>query len=122
MRLRVTIGAIWLAAIVATIVTAFATRSSFAEVNPFGGVFIVVGCAIGIGVAVVLIRSPIVLAVTAVAGAFFASQVAWTVLHDESSTAALGVIVPPFVNGIAALVGAGLGAVVERRRHSFPRP
>jgi hypothetical protein len=121
MAVRVTIGAVWLFAVAAIVTIAFATRSSFAEVNPLGGVFIVVGCAVGIGIGVALIRSPVVLAITALVGAFFASQIAWGVLHDEHSTAAIGVIVPPFVNGVVAFVGAGLGAAVEHRRGSVSR-
>jgi hypothetical protein len=34
-----------------------------------------------------------------------ASIVAWDVLHDESSTAALGVIMPPMLTAFVALVG-----------------
>jgi hypothetical protein len=120
MAARATIGALWLAAVAAIVVIAFTTRSSFAEVNPLGGVFIVVGCAVGVGIAVALIRSPVVLAITAAAGALFASQVAWSILHDEHSTAAVGVIAPPFMNGIVAVLGVGLGAVVEYRRRSVP--
>jgi hypothetical protein len=115
MAARLIIATIWLAVVTAIVVTAFATRSSFAEVNPLGGVFIVVGCAIGIGIAVALIESPLRLAIAAVAGALFASQVAWGVLHDEHSTAAIGVIVPPFVNGIVAVLGAGIDAAMDRR-------
>jgi hypothetical protein len=121
MAARATIGTIWLAAVAAIVAIAFATRSSSAEVNPLGGVFIVVGCAVGNGLAVALIRSRVVLAITAVAGAFFASQIAWGVLHNDHSTAAVGVIAPPFVNGVVAVVGVALGAAIENRHASVPR-
>jgi hypothetical protein len=102
---RLTIGAIWVAAVLVTVLTAFVTRSRFADVNRLGGGFIVVGCAVVASVTVGLIRSPFVLRVTAIVAAMSASIVAWDVLHDESSTAALGVIMPPMLTAFVALVG-----------------
>jgi hypothetical protein len=102
---RLTIGVIWVAAVLVTVLTAFATRSRFADVNPVGGGFIVVGCAVVAALTVGLIRSPLVLGATAIVAAALASAVAWGVLHDESSTAALGVIVPPMLTAFVAFVG-----------------
>jgi hypothetical protein len=109
---RLTIGIVWVAAVLVTVLTAFATRSRFADVKPVGGVFIVFGCAVVAAISVALIRSPVVLGATAVVAAALASRVAWGVLHEESSTAALGVMVPPMLTAFVAFVGV----LVKRER------
>jgi hypothetical protein len=114
-----TIGIIWVAAVLVTVLTAFASRSRFADVNPVGGAFIVVGCAVVAALSVGLIRSPVVLGVTAIVAAVLGSAVAWEVLHDESSTAALGVIVPPMLTAFVAFVGV---FVARTRRDMSARP
>ncbi len=116
MTARLVIGAIWVGAVLATVATGFATRSQFAEVNPIGGAFIVVGCAVVVAVTVGLVRSPLVLLVTAVVAGVWASIFAWGVVHDESSTAALGVIGPPMLSAVVATVGIGISALIRTGR------
>jgi hypothetical protein len=116
---RLAIGVIWVATVLITVVTAFATRSGFADVNPAGGAFIVVGCAVVAALSIGLIRSPLVLGVTAIVAAVLACAVAWGVLHDDSSTAAIGVIVPPMLTAFVAFVGV---LVTRTRRDMSARP
>jgi hypothetical protein len=118
-RQRLAIGVIWVATVFITVVTGFATGSRFADVNPAGGVFIVVGCALVAALSIGLIRSPLVLGVTAIVAAVLACAVAWAVLHDESSTAALGVIVPPMLTSFVAFVDV---LVTRTRRDMSARP
>ncbi|MDQ1477759.1 MAG: hypothetical protein QOE62_2988 [Actinomycetota bacterium] len=119
---RLIIGVIWVTAVLVTVLTAYVTRSHFADVNPVGGVFIVVGCAVVASVSVGLIRSPLVLGVTAIVAAVWASIVAWGVLHDESSTAALGVIAPPMFSAFVGLLGIGVSSLARTSRGASSRP
>ena len=119
-RVRIIIGGLWLATLIVTVATAYVTRSTFAEMNGFGGVFIVGSCALVIAVTCGLLRSPVVLGVTAVVAGPLGSMVAWNVLHDESSTAALGVLAPAMASGLAALVGVGVDVFVSTRRTRSP--
>ena len=60
------------------------------------------------------------LAVTGLAAATVASLITWSVLNDQSSTAALGVLTPAVVGaafaGLGMLVSASFDAVRSRTR------
>ena len=109
-RARLLVAVLWIATIAATVLVAFTTRSEFAEVNPGGGTFIVVSCGAIAGVSAWRIRDMRVLWVTAAIAAIIASFVAWSVLRDESSTAAIGVLGPPFLSGCVAFIGSLISA------------
>ena len=47
-------------------------------------------------------------------------MVAWYVLHDESSTAALGVIAPAITSGVVTFVGIAVDVLVSPRRTRSP--
>jgi hypothetical protein len=114
------IAGLWFAALTTTVVTAYVTRSTFADVNGLGGVFIVGSCLLVIGVASGLFRSAFLLGLTALAAGFLGAMVAWNVLHDESSTAALGVIAPAITSGVVAFVGIAIDVLVTARRTHSP--
>jgi hypothetical protein len=119
-RVRIIIGGLWFATLNVMVLTAYLTRSSFADVKGLGGVFIVGSCVLVIAVTCGLLRSAFVLGLTACAAGFLGSMVAWNVLHDESSTAALGVIAPAIVSGLVAFVGIALDVLVSAKRTHSP--
>jgi hypothetical protein len=119
---RVAIGLTWIGIVVVTIGAAFATRSRFAEVNGLGGFFIVVGCSFVALVSTFLVRRPMVLILVGTVAAAAGLVSAWSVLHDESSTAALGVFAPPLLSGVVAAIGIGIGALAGAWRTDTTTP
>jgi hypothetical protein len=119
-RARLIVGGLWLTTIVVTVVAAYGTRSTFAEVNGLGGVLIVGSCCFVVVVTSALIRSALVLGAAGLVAACIGSMVAWNVLHDQSSTAALGVIAPAVASGLVAFVGIGVDAIANARRTHSP--
>jgi hypothetical protein len=116
MTTRLVIVAAWIVTVTVTVLIAFATRSHFAEVNPIGGVFIVAGCAAVAGILAALMRPVVIFGAVAAIATTVGSLLAWNVLHDESSTAAIGVIGPPLIDAFIAFVGLGIAAVSDRSR------
>jgi len=114
MTARRAIVALWICIVAATVVSPYATRSTFAEVDALGGVVIVIGCAAVALVTLPLVRRLVVLALTAGVAAILTSTIAWAVLHDESSTAAIGVLMPPFVSAGIAIIGIAVNASLDR--------
>ncbi len=105
MTTRLVIVAAWIGTVTLTVLVAFATRSAAADVNPVGGVFIIVGCAVVAGVCAALMRPVVIFGAVAAIGTTVGALLAWNVLHDESSTAAIGVISPPVIDALVAFVG-----------------
>lgn len=116
MTTRLVIVAAWIVTVTVTVLIAFATRSHFAEVNAIGGVFIVAGCAAVAGLSAALMRPVVIFGAVAAIGTTVGSLLAWNVLHDESSTAAIGVITPPMIDAFVAFVGLGIATMSERTR------
>ncbi len=105
MTTRLMIVAAWIGTVTLTVLIAFATRSQSADVSPLGGVFIIAGCALVAGLCAALMRPVVIFCAVAAIATTVGALLAWNVLHDESSTAGIGVISPPMIDALVAFVG-----------------
>jgi hypothetical protein len=111
-----TLVALWICTVASTVLCEYVTRSTNAQVNAFGGALIVVTCTAAALIACASVRLFTALVITASLAAILASTIAWAVLHDASSTAALGVISPGIVSAVVTIAGVALSTLIERRR------
>lgn len=114
MTTRIVIVAAWIGTVALTVLIAFATRSHAADVNPLGGLFIIAGCAVVAGVCAALMRPVVIFGAVAAIATTVGALLAWNVLHDESSTAAIGVVSPPVIDALIAFVGLRITATNDR--------
>jgi hypothetical protein len=113
--LSVSLGLAWLTALIVVVAYTVATRSDLAGTNDSAGTALVVATAPAIAVAIWILRTPVVTIVAVVLGAFVTCALATSILNDESSTAAVGLIVVPVVSVVVVGIGVGFEVMAERR-------
>lgn len=112
------LNASWLAALVVVVGIAMATRSDFAGTNGSAGPTIVGLTVPAILLATWRLREPLIASLTVLAAATVSCVVAWSVLHDESSTAAIGVPAPGIYAAFLVVIGVAIHARARRARKS----
>ncbi len=113
--LSVSLGLAWLTALIVVVVYTLATRSDLAGTNDSAGTAIVIATAPAIAVAMWILRTPVVTIVAVVVAAFVTCSLAMSILNDESSTAAVGLIVVPVVSLLIVGTGMVFEVLAERR-------
>jgi hypothetical protein len=104
----IALGLGWLAALTGLVVVANATRSAFAGTNSGAAPTIVALTAPAILLAAWRLHDPLIAWLTIVAAATVSCVLAWNVLHDEHSTAAIGIPYPAVCAGFVVLVGIAI--------------
>jgi Protein of unknown function (DUF2510) len=119
---RIVFAVLWLLAIAAASIGALVDRPEFADVRASAWPALVVGGLPAVVVAIVVIRTRPILAVTAVGSGAWSVANSWTTMRDTHSTAALGIVATP----ILALVIVGVGCVADvawrARKRTFGEP
>jgi hypothetical protein len=109
------LGLAWFAALTVAAGVANTTRSDFAGTNDSAAPTIVALTTPAILLAVWRLRDPLIAAITMAAAGTVSCLLAWNVLHDEHSTAAIGIPYVPVCAGFLVLVGI---AIQDRLRHA----
>jgi hypothetical protein len=125
---RVTIGwralallsAAWFVALVATVARALATRSELAGTQDSAGPMIVVLVMPLMIASGALLRHAVIAVVTLVAACVVSCALASSVLHDQSSTAAIGVAAVPVWTAAAVVIGVVIDRSLRRRTPPSP--
>lgn len=107
--LAITFGLLWLGVLIGTVVVTLRTRSEFAGTNDGAGTAVVIATLPAIVLGICLLRRPFIAGLTVATAAIATCFLATAILNDESSTAAVGLIVIPPVS----LFIVGLGVVVQ---------
>jgi hypothetical protein len=107
--LAIALGVLWLVVLIGTVVVTLRSRSEFVGTNDGAGTAIVVATLPAMVLGVCLLRRPDIAVVTMAAGSIATCFLAVSILNDESSTAAVGIIVIPPVS----LFIVGIGVVVQ---------
>jgi hypothetical protein len=108
---RCVLAVVWLGAIALTCGLALRHRPAFAEVGASAWIFLVVFTIPAAGSAIIAIRTPAILVVTALVAGFFGTTGSWSTLRNTmDSTAAVGVISVP----VFAFLVVSVGYVVDR--------
>src|SRR5260221_8996896 len=106
----IALGMIWLGATASASLVALVNRPLYADVSSDGWVFLVLFSLPAVVLALVLIRTPVILAVTAALSGTWCAVNSWNVMRDTHSTGAIGVLAVP----IFGLVIVGVGYVLDR--------
>jgi uncharacterized membrane-anchored protein YitT (DUF2179 family) len=114
---RCVLGVCWLGAIALAALGALANRPQYADVRSGAWIYLVAFNLPAVVVALVFIRTPLVLAFTAVGAAAIAALLSWTTMRDTSSTAALGVLTAALFPGVIVAIGLGVDFATRATRH-----
>ena len=116
--LAMALGCGWLAALSVVVGIATETRSDRAGTNGSAGAAIVVMTVPVVLLAAWLLREPVAAFLTFSVAATFSCWIAWDVLHDGSSIAAVGVPGPAVIGAFVVVIGIALQGFIRRIRAS----
>jgi hypothetical protein len=115
--MAIALGFVWLVALVVVVASTLTTRSELAGTQDGAGAFIVALTLPAIAAATMMLRHRAVGPLTFVAAGAASCLLAASVLNDQHSTAAIGVLAV----GVWASVIVGLGIAIDRALRGRPR-
>ena len=119
---RVAIAVLWVLAIAAASIVALVDRPEFADVQASAWLALVVGGSPVVVLAIVVIRTPLVLAISAAASCAWSVANSWTTMRDTHSTAALGILATPILALLIVAVGCAADAIWRARKRVIGAP